>query len=293
VSATATAEVFNPSGSELFTSTGNLIPVQPRCVKPWVVPNADPNPSVLGPGFVSTGDGSIVNPGIIVNGSGLGVIGDTFALVPDCNAPPGPCGPGGATFTNPPTGTAGVLHYLPGAVPATSAAVPSCATATPYQEAIAGCDQTTQYQCGVAASTSPNQVDLTENPSGATGDTITATECLLNRSAGASDSLDTSIFPYQIKAGAANPLNVSGALITSSNSIVTLPIINNAALTFAGTQANVTVVGFLQVFINNLFPDGTMNVTVLNVAGCGTGVPNGTTPVYGTSPVPVRLITPP
>jgi hypothetical protein len=300
VSATATAEVFNPSGSELQSSTGNLVPVQPRCVKPWVVPNADPNPSALGPGFVSTADGSIINPGIIVSGSpGTGVIGDTFTLVPDCSTPsPGPCpGPGPPPFQNPPTGTAGKLQYLPGVVPATSAAAPSCATATPYQEAIAGCDQATQYQCGVQSAllSNPNEVDVSENPGGPSGDTVVATECLLNRSAGASDSLDTTVYPYQIKAGAANPLNVSGAIITNSNSIVTVPIIDNppTGLTYVGTQAKVTVVGFLQLFINNLLPDGTMNVTVVNVAGCGTGVPNGTTPVYGTSPVPVRLITPP
>ncbi len=297
VSATATAEVFNPSGSETYSSTGNLIPIQPRCVKPWVVPNADPHASALGPGFVSTADGSIINPGILVNGGGSGVIGDTFTLTPDCYPNPGTCGPRTFTppFNNPPTGTGGVLQYLPGLVPATSAAAPSCATATPYQEAIAGCDQTTQYQCGVqsALASNPNQVDLSENPSGTSGDTVVATECLLNRSAGASDSLDPTVYPYQIRAGAANPLNVSGAIITSSNSIVTVPIIDNAALTYVGTQAKVTVVGFLQLFINNLLPDGTMNVTVLNVAGCGTGVPNGTTPVYGTSPVPVRLITPP
>jgi hypothetical protein len=33
-------------------------------------------------------------------------------------------------------------------------------------------------------------------------------------------------------------------------------------------------------------------VTVLNVAGCGNAVPNGTQPIYGSSPVPIRLITP-
>src|SRR5215472_16448048 len=39
VSATATAEVFNPSNSGTVgnSPTGTLIPVQPRCVKPWAV----------------------------------------------------------------------------------------------------------------------------------------------------------------------------------------------------------------------------------------------------------------
>src|SRR6202035_587846 len=39
VSATATAEVFNPSNSALYA--GTMVPVQPRCVKPWLVPNLD------------------------------------------------------------------------------------------------------------------------------------------------------------------------------------------------------------------------------------------------------------
>jgi len=38
VSATATAEVFNPSNSGSFAG-GEMVPVQPRCVKPWIVPN--------------------------------------------------------------------------------------------------------------------------------------------------------------------------------------------------------------------------------------------------------------
>src|ERR1039457_1540555 len=80
VSATATAEAFNPSNSGNVGNgtTGTIIPVQPRCVKPWIVPNRDPlNPGPRGgvngvycdqpdpnnPGLchtlVSTADGSI------------------------------------------------------------------------------------------------------------------------------------------------------------------------------------------------------------------------------------------
>jgi len=53
-------------------------------------------------------------------------------------------------------------------------------------------------------------------------------------------------------------------------------------------------VGFLQVFINGVDQYGNVDVTVLNVSGCSNG---GSQPVgsavAGTSPVPVRLITPP
>src|SRR5258706_4139176 len=42
VSATATAEVFNPSNSGTYAPSGRVVPWQPRCVKPLIVPNVDP-----------------------------------------------------------------------------------------------------------------------------------------------------------------------------------------------------------------------------------------------------------
>ncbi len=197
---------------------------------------------------------------------------------------------------------AGNLQYVPGLPAATSSAVPSCANA-PYQQAVAGCDQSTVYQCGVQSSTlaSPNLVDLNENPGIYSSDTSLAAQCLIQQVKG-QDSLLTNTYPYQIQAGAGNPLvGANGALITNSNSIVTIPIYDgnggSPGLTINGAnQAPVTIVGFLQVFINAVNAgaiDGSLNVTVLNVAGCGTGVSALATPVYGTSPVPVRLITPP
>jgi hypothetical protein len=301
VSATATAEVFNPSGSENYG--GTIIPVQPRCVKPWLIPNTDPDHA--GTTFVSVADGTITNPGISVPGGGPAppfVVGEQFTLQPDCSTPTGtpPCWTT-AGFNNPPglVAAAQTLQYIPGVAPASSVGVPSCANGNPYQQAIAGCDQTTVYQCGVpaASSATPNQFDNTENPGGGAGDTATAAECLTNQISGTSDNLLTTGYPYQIVAGASNPLGVSGAIITSSNSIVTLPIIDNVKLNLVGQQANVTIVGFLQVFINanGILPNGNVIVTVLNVAGCGNGMVNtvGTSPLTGTSPVPVRLVTPP
>ncbi len=292
VSASATAEAFNPSGSEAYAST--LISVQPRCVKPWIVPNVDPGNTPNA--FVTRVDGSIVHPGI---GVGNGVIGETFNLAADCKAAPGACAP----LPNPTPGVnpAGTLQYLPGLAPAASAAVPSCIDpAKTYQQAVAGCDQTTQYQCGVpsADAVPQNLVDVSENPSGAGGDTSTAAQCLTYQSPGTGqDTLVTTAFPYQIQAGAGNPLKASGTAVTSSTSIVSLPIYDSSvSLTFTGTQAPVTIVGFLQVFINSVDPaTGNVNVTVLNVAGCGNGgtYTVGPNPLNGTSPVPVRLITPP
>jgi hypothetical protein len=109
------------------------------------------------------------------------------------------------------------------------------------------------------------------------------------------DSLDRSSYPYTIETGSANPLGLSSdSVITSSNSIVSFPIYDSANNTInpSGTSL-VTIIGFLQVFINSVDTgNNSVNVTVLNVAGCGNGTnPTSSTAVSGTSPVPVRLIT--
>jgi hypothetical protein len=328
VSASATAEVFNPSASD--NVAGNVVPVQPTCVKPWMVPNQNPDqpPPVgavycTGGGtcnqFVSLSDGAIVNQGI-QPGNSTGVIGETFTLFADCASGSSPCAlvPFG---TNQPQAnvTAGKvngnlgppnLEYLPGLAPASSVAVPSCAASgsggnPEYEPAVAGCDQSTIYQCGVQSSvaSSPSSIDLSENPAGPTGDTASAVACLLTNDPTTvpltgQDQLimtGTPAYPYQIQAGAANPnVAVRSDFITSSNSIMSLPIYDSSGtLTFVGNQANVTIVGFLQVFVQQVNSDGSLTVTVMNVAGCGNQVSSIARPVTGSSPVPIRLVTPP
>jgi Flp pilus assembly protein TadG len=314
VSATASAEVFNPSNSGTYSSNGDVVPVQPRCVKPFIVPNKDPGNG--GSPFVSTAAGAINNPGI----SPGSVIGESFALTADCKHGVTNCeiGPNNILKnppqSNPPNNAIGepapALQYVPALISGTPTAVPSCATADNFQEAIAGCDQTTAYTCGVpAALGTTTQVDLTENPvnpHSQTGDTSTALQCLIHSSGlgpppQGQDQLVPATFPFQIQAGSNNPLVQDGLVasnsnITTSSSIVTIPIYDSTSGPLTGNQPPVTIVGFLQVFVNNIVPDGQLiNVTVLNVAGCGNGQTTtvSSNPVFGTSPVPVRLITPP
>ncbi len=95
-----------------------------------------------------------------------------------------------------------------------------------------------------------------------------------------------------------------GSYVTTSNSIVTIPIIDTctAANCFPATGQPLTIVGYLQAFINQV-QDGTggttagdINITVLNIAGCSEATTNAANPVVGgsgNSPIPVRLITPP
>ena len=334
VSATATAEAFNPSNSGNAanqSSSGNIIPVQPRCVKPLVVPNEDPwNPApshgnYCAPGgcspFVSTADGSIQNQGISTNGGGTGAIGETFWLMADCRQHPGGSCQflGGSGGRHPRSGTAPEanygggtypspnLLYVPGQVGTTVTAIPSCTQGDSYEEAIEGCDAPTNYQCGVPPPGNNNVVDLTINPV-SSGATTNGVQCLIQQSdtsnttsSSGQDSLNPfgnpSSYPFQIVAGSSTALGKNDGLstlnVSSSASVVSLPIYDQTATLTSGTTNTVTFVGFLQVFINAVDANGNLNVTVLNVAGCGNGTNPTGTAVNGSSPVPVRLITPP
>lgn len=334
VSATASAEAFNSSNSA-STAAGTMIPVQPRCVKPWAVANKDPmNPAPTGaycdqaggPGpcqpLVDLSTGAIQHPGISTGGSGAtGIIGENFWLESDCRYDSGSCnflranpiqanlpttvsgGESVAVRENPPN-----LLYFPNQVgPATPAAIPSCSQSDPYEEAIAGCDTPTNYQCGVP---NANTLDLSRNPD--SGAVTNGVACLISQSdtgntntASGQDYLAPSTkignpnaYPFQILAGTSNPMVANAGLskdtpITASASIVSLPIYDQttAVNVTPGGQTAVTFVGFLQVFINAVDQYGNINVTVLNVTGCGNN--NSGTAVAGSSPVPVRLITPP
>lgn len=341
VSAIATAEVFNPSASDLNTNgapTGTVTPVQPSCVKPWVVPNLDPwNPgpdknrvfcgdknfqgnTIACSSLVSTSDGSITHSGISTGGTGAnGVIGETFWLDLDCKHSGSPsCQLRGSSLqpqANDNSGATSVelppnLLYVPGQVGSPVVAIPSCTQGDPYEQAIEGCDSPANYQCGVPPPNGNNVVDMSRNPD-SSGATTNGAQCLIQQSDATNTSSSSgqdylspfgapAAYPFQIVAGSGSALGHSAGLngvgVSSSNSIVSLPIYdqNGATINNSGTTTAVTFVGFLQVFINAVDQYGNVNVTVLNVAGCGNGTtPVGTNPVAGTSPVPIRLITPP
>jgi len=305
VSATASAEAFNSSGSSPMT------PVHPRCVKPWIVPNQDPAHFTGTKYFVDPTTGAIQNPGTVTGNNG--VIGETFDLIADCTPNPrhrctllnsSPVAAG------PPVNT---LQYVPAQPPVTSVAIAANAAISgcsqilraEYWDAVAGCDQTTVYACGTPLA---NKVDLAIDNPGPNGyDSVYAAQCLINATdptasnpiTNGQDYLDPGIkpytYPFQIKAGTNSALLAagvkSGSQISSSPSIVSLPIYDNATVINGAGTTTVTVIGFLQVFINSVDSvTGKINVTVMNISGCGNSAGN---PLYGTSPVPVRLITQP
>lgn len=307
VSATASAEAFNPSGSS------PLVPVQPRCVKPWMVPNQDPgngtNP------FVDRTTGAIQHQGVYPGG----IIGETFNLVAVCTPNPRhkcglPVAPNSQPKAIPPPPTS-ILQYAPAEPPLTSVAIAASGVSgcsqvlrAEYWDAVAGCDQTTTYACGTPLA---NNVDLAaDNPGPNGNDSIYAAQCLINATdatasnpaTNGQDYLDPGTgvppptYPFQVKAGTNSALLASGiasgSQISSSPSIVSLPIYDSTTLINPTGTTPVTVIGFLQVFINSVDSGtGNINVTVMNISGCGNSAT--TNPVFGTSPVPVRLITKP
>jgi hypothetical protein len=291
VSATATAEVFNSSGTGSLPS--GMVPVQPRCVKPWIVPNVDPG-NASNP-FLNP-DGTIFNGGISQLGGG--VIGETFNLKADCGTTINKCSP-----VPPPRVVGGALQYIPATTsgaPIAVASNTSCSLTNNYQSEIAGCDQSTNYACGTPAAVTPDLTENPEYPSPATGDTATAIQCLTNSNVG-QDALagyappsTPPTYPFEITAGFGNPLVQAGAvessdIITVSNNIVTIPIYDSKPGVPVPPQ--VTILGFLQVFINSDIA-GSPSVTVMNITGCSNSAAGNPT-VSGTSPVPIRLITAP
>ncbi len=267
VSASATAEAYNPSGQ--------TVPVAPKCVKPWIIANS--NPLNGGTTFVDPTSGA-------VTGGGGGVVGN--APVFKLCLPPGSSG----CNVTPPSSNLGYataqVTFAPGSP------CPSCdAAKNDYEQSIDCCNNQT-YQCGE-----------TVNIAAASGlDTGAGIECLIHAtgpgSMGAQDTLDTTQFPndgpFFVRAGSSNHLGVAtNTPVSTSDSLVTLLIANTT--TTLPTSGSITVVGFVRAFVSsddNIAGGGDIHVTFVNVAGCNTTQSGTSVSGGGTSPIPVRLIHP-
>jgi hypothetical protein len=302
VTATATAEAYNPAN---LTPSTPITPIAPKSVKPWLVANADP--TLTTPKFVDTGTWVVDS----------GVIGKSFDLVSDCNGTIVPC----ALNQNPPQFPAGSstpqVQYVPATVIPNPANVcpasvgscnSSCLGASPYELSVECADANAYSYLNCGGGGANITWDNTVNPGGAAGASATGAQCLIHATGPSSgtqqDTLNPTLWPNA-------PMQITGGtcsvaptvLVSTSSSIVTIPIIDTANPLPASGQP-LTVVGFLQAFINQVDPTpiglgqppaGSINIYVLNIVGCSTP-PNAANPVIGgsgTSPIPVRLITPP
>jgi len=271
VTASAKAEAYNPSNSQ--TATGNYIPIAPKCVKPLLIPNKDPNnpgaPFILPTGVVSAG-----------------VVGKQIILKDACQ-PGNPNAACAAPLPLDPPASGGQAQFVPALVTANPANLcPSCQGSSNFERSIECCDFNA-YHCG---GTVPNgAADTVITTKQVDNETKAGVSCLINEPS--QDQLDPSsnfpTGPQQFKAGS-GPL--SGQLVSTSPSIASFPIIN----TPVPATGQVTVVGFLQGFTQDVTGGlGNLQVTikVLNIAGCGNN-PGTAAPVKAgsVSPIPVRLI---
>ncbi|MGA8539823.1 MAG: pilus assembly protein TadG-related protein [Terriglobales bacterium] len=298
VTASATAEAYNPSGANV--ATGTVIPVAPMCVKPWLLPNIDPSNLVPNLPIFNTTNGNIATTTL------LGYQASTAAarMRPRCTN----CGAPGVPIQ---------WRYYPGKpsnFPAPTTALPACTPAltTAYEKSIAGCVQT-PIACNAQV-----EIDNTNYP---TRDTETAdgVNCLTHATAAADDADQVDVSggvnpPYQFLAGAANPVAVANPALleqdmTVSDSLVTVPVYDVGSGTTPPPvpPGTVTIIGFVQLFLNydgaetpNVGGPASLNgrvkTMVINLAGCGgSGGATAAQPILGNgaSPVAVRLITPP
>ncbi len=296
VSASATAEAYNPSGAGGGSGTTSPPPVAPMCVKPWLLPNMDPT-NGGNPIFV-TAAGAINSGSKLLGWQNSGAT----RLRTDCTA---------CTANSAPT----AWRYYPGTTdaagdfpPPAASSCTGCGAFTNYQLSIAGCVQT-PISCSSPAA-SPVHVDATNYPT-RDAETGTAVTDLTHATANAGDSVDTAVAsppsgnePFQFLAGGDNPVVQSGALasgadIVISDSLVTVPVINvdnGTPAPLPGCPA-FQIIGFVQLFLSptGLAAPGTghIHTQVINLAGCGTGATGQPILGNGASPVAVRLISPP
>jgi hypothetical protein len=205
---------------------------------------------------------------------------------------------------------AGELYYLPAQLAAATGSCPSCAGGTDYEQSSACCDtgNSAQYACGASA---PGVlIDLTTN---ILTNTASSVECLINGSGpgfpvgqdevglGPRAQAPADTFGNFLASNGNDPIEVragggphSGSLVTTSPSIVTLPIYDNTGtIPLVGSLLGpVKIIGFMQAFVQQTDVNGSVQIYVLNISGCGTNVNTALTPISGggVSPVPVRLI---
>lgn len=293
VQASATAEAFNPSNSGSIAG-GSGLPVVPRCVKPFILPNCDPGHAGGACGAAATlidaGTGEITKAGQ----TPAGVVGESFTLSSACtNAGPGACVVAGSP-------AAGKYYPANFAAPVGGFSCPSCALGTSnFQDNIECCNPT-PLACGTTLT-----LDTTQVPDKGFGPASNGMQCLIHQQPGSGqDLLNDGLnlgpanapvtYPLRIQAGINHPLSgggvAAGDYINSSDSIVSIPIYDWTNPATVTSASSVTVIGFLQVFVNQSNPNGSFDVTVLNVAGCGSGATGTAVAGGGTSAIPIRLI---
>jgi hypothetical protein len=286
ISATATAEAYNPSNVG-GTSATTAPPVAPICVKPWLLPNEDPSSAAaIKPAIFDPTAGTITNPSL------LGWTSSTTTPLVINSA----CEGGTCSLPQPSPKPWNYFPGDPGDFPPPTYTSPICgsATFTPYQLSIAGCVET-PIQCNASV-----KIDVASYGGDRNTDAADAVNCLTHATNDQGDTLTCTSppsAPLQFVAGADDPIpGLSRNNVMVSDSLVTVPVFDSTA----GANSTVQIIGFVQLFLN---PDGLktsdtgsangqIKATIVNLVGCGSGPRPGTAiNGNGASPVAVRLVT--
>jgi len=273
VSATATAEAYNPSLAGAGAAT-----ICEGCLKPIIVPNCDPNlnyttypntncsPSTY---FIDPTSYAVEHQGVFPNGP----IGEEWTL---SSMPPASCGD---------VYPCSQYYEMDLSGPGYDTNITSCGAAT----ATCG-DSFTVLGPETDASASWRSLihqgtpsDCTASPPGSGQDTI------------GPNPVNT-IPPYVVTAGSSNPTGLQG-VISSSDSIVTVPVYAGGAVNPGDKPA---IVGFMQLFIeyacHSASGSDNLRSMILNLTGCANnsgGCSNGSAVSGGgASTIPVRLVQP-
>ncbi|MGD0215254.1 MAG: pilus assembly protein TadG-related protein [Terriglobales bacterium] len=288
IAASATAEAYNPTPGPSSTGTGTPLPVAPICVKPWVLPNIDPN--ITSKPIFDPTTGAIQDQALL---GWTWTSTNNVYLTNACAMGTGDC------TAKPPAAWA----FYPGETSTTfqpPAKYPTCAPAltTAYEQSIGGC-----VPAALACNGSADILKATH-----TGRTVDAVNCLTHAASGGGDTVTVTSnppsVPFEFVPGADNPMVLAGAISTAtdimvSDSLVTVPVYNSTASAppFPGP---LQIIGFVQLFLNPNGQAATIGsngdqvmTTVINMAGCGTSATGQPILGNGASPVAVRLISPP
>jgi hypothetical protein len=292
VSGTAVAEAYNPAPQ---TATSGFTPSAPRCVKPFLLPNNDNS---------QTGNPPFIGANGTINTLALPFIGRSIQLTSACKG----AGSGKSGCNLPSNKPPAAGEYLPMQAPATHHFCPNQSatgcnnpSGTDFEQSISCCDGVVfNYpRCGTATVQVAWDPTIDPRGPGINAPAISGLQCLIHSntpgpSIGSQDTLTASGTQVQIRAGDFSQSRYgvpAGTVLGTSDSVITVPLFENPSGTGTATMpATVTVVGFLQLFVDDVRLGAIIDAHILNVVGCGTSASGQVVSGGGASPIPVRLV---
>jgi hypothetical protein len=186
-------------------------------------------------------------------------------------------------------GPPATLDYYPLDLPNPAANGPSCSVGMSYQQNITTCNPT-PIACGQTVN-----LDFSAGPADVPNNKL-AINCLIGAAApglgNGQDTMDATSFPFEIDAGSTHNGVAAGTQVTTSRSVVTIPVYHSVP--GAPPTSPVEVIGFVQAFVDSVHAaTGEPTIHIMNVSACSASARASGGPAVGLNEgtsVPVRLI---